>query len=972
MAKLVQTLARRLTAFWPVMVLGALLSLAGLQLAGAQTTVQRLGSRTLTDTTTITTPYATNGRTRTWSYTYNASGQPLTVDGPLSGVGDTTTYGYNGSGFLASVTDPLGHTTTITAWNERGQPLTVVDANSVTTTLIYDIRGRVLTVTVNPGGSQSQYLFDYDAVGNLTKTTLPEGGYLQYTYDTASRLTLITNDRGETQTFAVNAMGDPTSLTVKTSGASITAQLSFAYDELGRLIQAIGAGSQTTGFGYDKVDNPKSVTDARGKLFQTAFDALNRVITETNPQSQTVQLDYSPSDQVKSHKDGRTLETTRVIDGFGQVIREVSPDRGTLTYWYDKAGNLTQIIDGDGQQTDYAYDNANRLLTATFAGASAETITYSYDSTASGNKGVDRLTGVTEESGSSAFKYDAQGRLIQDTKVIEAKSYAVQYAYDKNGKVTVITLPSGRTITLTRATDGLVTGVTTKATPLSSTETLASTVTYKPFGPLASLTYGNALALTQTYDQNYWLSRTEVKASGVTRLDLNFGRNANGQITGVTDNNASGRGATFGYTDAGRLTTAVGSWGDHTYTYDAAGNRTGKSVLVGASTVQENLVLASISNRVNSTQQAGGTAIRTLTWRSGGDMSQAVFASGGAYDYQYNARKRLNLVKLGGVNRAQYGYDFRGLRVWRTVLTPTPARTSHYIFDAQGHLLAEHDGATGAVIREFVWLDDKPLAVIESSTGTATTYFIHTGQMDEPLVMTDATKADVWDAFVEPFGQAQVFSIVPVDLGLRLPGQWEEAETGGLFQNWNRNYDPSLGRYVESDPIGLGGGQNVYAYVDGDPLNSRDHAGTGPVGALIGGIFGGGLAFGGSLAADVGSLGANVLATPAEVTLGTLGGAYLGSRLEDLLFGCPSPTIHSSQGDRSKPPRGSRPISGTPWSGDHQGIKGGIGAGPADDVRISPDGHVWGENPDGSWTDHGPASDYTGSGKPSGQRGKDR
>lgn len=75
---------------------------------------------------------------------------------------------------------------------------------------------------------------------------------------------------------------------------------------------------------------------------------------------------------------------------------------------------------------------------------------------------------------------------------------------------------------------------------------------------------------------------------------------------------------------------------------------------------------------------------------------------------------------------------------------------------------------------------------------------------------------------------------------------------------------------------------------------------------------------------------------------------------------------------RKKPPAGSRKIEDTPWSGDHQDIKEGIGAGPTDSTKISPEGNVWGENDDGSWTNHGPAGDYTGSGQPSGQTGNDR
>jgi hypothetical protein len=81
--------------------------------------------------------------------------------------------------------------------------------------------------------------------------------------------------------------------------------------------------------------------------------------------------------------------------------------------------------------------------------------------------------------------------------------------------------------------------------------------------------------------------------------------------------------------------------------------------------------------------------------------------------------------------------------------------------------------------------------------------------------------------------------------------------------------------------------------------------------------------------------------------------------------------VHS-EGDAARPPAGSRPIDQTPWSGDHDEIKDAIGAGNKDNVRISPIGEVWAQNPDGSWTNHGSASSFTGSGRPSGRRGKDR
>jgi RHS repeat-associated protein len=241
--------------------------------------------------------------------------------------------------------------------------------------------------------------------------------------------------------------------------------------------------------------------------------------------------------------------------------------------------------------------------------------------------------------------------------------------------------------------------------------------------------------------------------------------------------------------------------------------------------VHETPILATASNQVAQVQDASSTVKRTLTYRSGGDLSQDAVTSGATYNYGYNARKRL--VSAGAVsgNAGTYGYDYLGRRVWRTVVGSSATVQTHYIFDEAGHLIAEHDGATGNVLREYVWLDDTPIAMIDSTGTSPATYFIHTGQIEEPLVMTDATKAKVWGAYVEPFGRATVFGTPSAGLDLRLPGQFTQVETGALSQNWNRDYDTSLGRYIQADPLGIEAGQNVYGYVDGDPLASVDVSG---------------------------------------------------------------------------------------------------------------------------------------------------
>ena len=111
-------------------------------------------------------------------------------------------------------------------------------------------------------------------------------------------------------------------------------------------------------------------------------------------------------DQISSYRDDRLITTSYVRNGFGEVIQEVSPDAGTTTYTRDERGLVTVETDGRGIVTNRSYDNAGRLLTETYPAATTENVTYSYDSfvnTPTGSKGRGRLTGITDQSGSTAF-----------------------------------------------------------------------------------------------------------------------------------------------------------------------------------------------------------------------------------------------------------------------------------------------------------------------------------------------------------------------------------------------------------------------------------------------------------------------------------------------------------------------------------------------------------------------------------------
>ena len=188
------------------------------------------------------------------------------------------------------------------------------------------------------------------------------------------------------------------------------------------------------------------------------------------------------------------------------------------------------------------------------------------------------------------------------------------------------------------------------------------------------------------------------------------------------------------------------------------------------------------------------------------------------YDFTYTNNGRLASASLNGTQVGTYIDNGLGQRVAKTAY----GVTNHYLFDRFGHLLAENDGM-GTPIREYIWLDDLPVAMIDHTGASPVTYYIHTDQLGRPQKMTDASANLVWDAIFQPFGEVYAVSGSASNF-LMFPGQFYDGETQ-LSQNWHRDYDPTIGRYIQSDPIGLAGGINTYSYVGGNPLTRIDPTG---------------------------------------------------------------------------------------------------------------------------------------------------
>jgi RHS repeat-associated protein len=531
---------------------------------------------------------------------------------------------------------------------------------------------------------------------------------------------------------------------------------------------------------------------------------------------------------VVGYADPRSLVTSYVRNGFGEVIRETSPDAGVTTYTRDLRGLVTQMTDGRGVVSNMSYDNAGRLLTVAYPAAVAENVTYSYD-LATSSRG--KLAKIVDQSGSTEFTYNNLGQITTDKRTVGTKIYTTSYTYDTADHITKITYPSGRTVSYAYNSLGQLITASTKLNGAAANQNIATTVTYVPMANLMTgFTHGNGLKTTATYDLDYRLTSLAVKNGTAFVSNLGYAYADGMNLTAINDNVAVANNIALFYNPANRLQNASGSWGQSVSYYDGVGNRTYDNTTVGAVTTTRASIFPSNSNRISGMTE-NGAALRTYTYDGGGNIITDV-RPGESFAFTYNKRNRPVSVTRNAVAYASYGYNaFEQLVTRSTSAVGGPVGTIHYIYDLDGHLIAEADAITGTTTREYIWAAandntpiDLPLAVIDGvNTATPATLWVHTDHLGRPTRMTDATKATVWAAAYKAWGEPTLLSGTKL-LNLRFPGQVFQIETG-LAYNWNRHYDTTTGRYTQPDPLRFVDGPAIYAYAGNSPFMETDPSG---------------------------------------------------------------------------------------------------------------------------------------------------
>jgi RHS repeat-associated protein len=646
--------------------------------------------------------------------------------------------------------------------------------------------------------SQGNYTtgWQYDSAGNLTRTTLPDGSYLNDGYDSAHRPTLVTDALGETQGLTYNSGGNITQTLWQTAGSVTKRQHNATFDALGRMSTDIGGQGQTTSYGYDSQSN---VTSIESPLLNTAsqtFDALNRLKTYTDAATNLSQYSYDAHDRPLTVTDPKGNVTSYVYDGFGDAIQEISPDRGTTIYYYNPDSDLTQKTDASSYVTNMTYDALDRILTRTYPADSTENVAFTYDQTGHG-AGIGHLTSVTDQPGSLSLSYDQRGNLITNARTISSNLYSTGYTFESAGRLSSITYASsGWLVSYARDAAGQISAVTAKA-PSTAAVNLATSITHLPFGPAASFTYGNGVTDARTYDLDYRM--TNVTDTGTSAIqNLTYGYDADNNVHTITDAVTTANNQTLTYDAIDRLSSATGSYGTiSSISYDSNSNRK----TYGSTSY----TIPSTSDRMSA---AGGSAI---SYTSTGNIT----AIGSTNTMTYNKANQL-LTSVASSTTSTYTYDAFGQRLKAVVGLNLPN-----IFEYEnlsGAMLTETNTGTET---DYAWLDGMPISAIQPAAASIS--YIDNSNIGTPQKATNASKAIDWNVNYDPNGKIAVVTNT-ITQNLRFPGQYNDPT--GFYHNGFRDYNPNYaiggGRYLESDPIGLNGGMNLYDYVGSNPYKFID------------------------------------------------------------------------------------------------------------------------------------------------------
>ena len=722
-----------------------------------------------------------DGEGRYHGYSYDEAGNLLSHTDPLK---RTSRYHYDDKGLLLAVTDPQENRTEY-RYNAANQPEQITDCSGRRTRLNYTDDGQLAAVT-DELGQRTEY--HYDERQNLILAVYPDGSKEHYQYDAADRLIRHRDGEGRHTDYQYTADGLPSRRT-----DALGHHFDYHYDPARRLTGLTNENGERYRFGYDLLDRLSYESGFDRKLTAYHYNAGNELVRQDEYGS-----DRNTAEQLLAALGGPTRASKRPV----AVPEQQSPQRST-EFERDILGRLTRTVardrHGREQERVYHYDGNGNLIRA-----AAEGHVSAFDYNPSGELIAQHTwTAPDPEQSAAAGLPESDWREPQHDMLYLPQTQSIRYHYDRNGNRSSTELPDGRRLNYLYYGSGHLHHINLEGETVSDLErdglhreigrsqgALSSRYELDPLGRLKSQLAVEAKGKGSA-------------GAGFTAVKRRYHYDRNGNLSESSDQRS---GTTpFEYDPLGRITRA----GGQTFAFDPAHNLLDPTAQQPVS-----------GNRL---QRYNG---HSYYYDDYGNTVQHESADGSQHNLYYDLYDRLEKAEVfrrnesGGWDKQTWVYQYDALdrRIRKGRLKEDGGLEDETRFVWDGSRLLQEVYARGRYTYVYADQDSyEPLAQIHNYTNAEfETYqeinYFHCDQIGIPREMTDKDGRLLWFGDYDGWGRLDSeTNITGAHQPFRLQNQYFDAETG-LHYNFYRYYEPNSGRFVNQDPIGLEGGDNLYAF----------------------------------------------------------------------------------------------------------------------------------------------------------------